>query len=65
MCIIKLELNVLLRLCLKEVSVYVVHASVHEMMNEGVSMYGVHCYECNDLCERCGFTCTHIQSLSE
>ena len=39
MCSMKLELYVLLRLCLNEVSVRVDHERVQQMMNEGISMY--------------------------
>ena len=57
-CVVKLKLYVLLRLCLIEVSVYVKHASVWEMINEGVSMTRIQCYESDDLCEKYAHTLT-------
>ena len=59
-CVMKLKLYVLLRLCLNEVSVDVEHASVSEMMNEDVNMPIIQCYESNDLYERCAHMHTHL-----
>ena len=42
-CIMKLELYVLLRLCQNEVCVDVEHASMWDM-NEGVKMYRIYCF---------------------
>ena len=38
-CIMKLGLHILLRLCLNEASVYVEHVKVCNVMNKGLSMY--------------------------
>ena len=58
LCTMKLELHVLLRLCLNEISVYVEHVKVCNVMNEGLSMYRIEC-KLNDAYVQDVFTYTH------
>ena len=62
LCIMKLELHVLLRLCLNEISVYVEHVKVCNVMNEGLDIYRIE-YKWNDAYVQGVFTCTHTLSL--
>lgn len=58
-CFRKLELYIFKELCLNEVCVYLEHASVWIMMNEGMSMLGVNVIK-RLLCE----SCAHMYSFT-